>query len=94
MVQRLHFAHQRNPAELPADDSPAWQINALNTFGNVSRTVNLDAGLFRKINVTAPFFLLPIGNPAGLTFGTITAAVSSGDFGIQRQFQLALIIGF
>ena len=100
-----------------AGDRPAWQINAINTFGNVGRTtmrgataLNLDAGLFRKINVTerisAQFrveafnlanratFLLPIGNAASPTFGTITAAVSSGDFGAQRQFQLALKIGF
>jgi len=100
-----------------ANDSPAWQINSINTFGNVGRTtmrgataINVDAGLFRKVNITerisAQFrveafnlanratFLLPIGNAASPAFGTITGAVSSGDFGAQRQFQLALKIGF
>ncbi len=100
-----------------AGDTPAWQINAINTFGNVGRTtmrgataINVDAGLFRKVNITerisAQFrveafnlanratFLLPIGNAASPAFGTITGAVSSGDFGAQRQFQLALKIGF
>lgn len=98
-------------------DTPAWQINSINTFGNVGRStmrgatsLNVDVGFFRKVNITerisAQFrveafnlanratFLLPIGNAASPTFGTITGAVSSGDFGAQRQFQLALKIGF
>lgn len=100
-----------------AGDTPAWQINAINTFGNVGRTtmrgeraVNVDIGIFRKIAITErlgaqfraevfnvanrPTFLLPIGNAASPTFGQITGAVSSGDFGAQRQFQLGLKIVF
>lgn len=71
---------------------------------------NVDFGLFRKVNITerisAQFraevfnaanraqFLLPIGNAASPLFGQINGAVSAGDFGAQRQLQLALKISF
>ena len=100
-----------------AGDTPAWQINAINTFGNVGRTtmhgdraINVDLGIYRKIAITERFgaqiraevfnvanratFLLPIGNAASAVFGQINGAVCSGDFGAQRQFQLALKLVF
>ena len=40
------------------DDQPAWQINAINTFGNAGRNVlrgqgsaNLDLGVYRNIRI-------------------------------------------
>jgi hypothetical protein len=98
-------------------DTPAWQVNAVGTFGNVGRTtmrgaqaVNVDLGIYRRIPITerisAQFrgevfnvanratFLLPIGSSSAAAFGQITGAVSSGDFGAQRQFQLALKLVF
>ena len=100
-----------------AGDIPAWQINAAGAFGNVGRNtmrgqtaMNLDLGIYRKIQVTERFsaqlrgevfnsanratFVLPIGNSANAAFGQITGAVTSGDFGAQRQFQLALKLMF
>lgn len=41
-----------------------------------------------------PTFLLPIGNAANAAFSQITRAVTSGDLGAQRQFQLALKLVF
>jgi hypothetical protein len=71
---------------------------------------NVDLGLYRKIGITEwlsaqfraevfnvanrPTFLLPIGNAANAAFGQITGAVTSGDQGAQRQFQLALKLVF
>jgi len=98
-------------------DTPAWQINAAGTFGNVGRntmrgprSVNMDFGIYRQIKIVERLsvqfraeafnlanhatFQLPIGNAAGNTFGQITGAVSSGDFGTQRQLQLALKVVF
>jgi hypothetical protein len=70
----------------------------------------VDLGLYRKIGITEwlsaqfraevfnvanrPTFLLPIGNAANAAFGQITGAVTSGDQGAQRQFQLALKLVF
>ncbi len=74
------------------------------------RSVNMDFGIYRNVKIverlSAQFraeafnvanhatFLLPIGNAAGNTFGQITGAVTSGDFGTQRQLQLALKLVF
>jgi hypothetical protein len=84
--------------------------NAGRTAMRGASVINLDAGLFRKITITerlqAQFraevfnianratFLLPIGNSASPAFGQITGAVTSGDLGAQRQFQLALKLVF
>lgn len=75
-----------------------------------ANTINFDLGIYRKIAITerlaAQFrgevfnaanratFLLPIGNSANASFGRITGAVTSGDLGAQRQFQLALKLTF
>ena len=75
-----------------------------------AQAMNVDLGIYRRITITerlsAQFrgevinvanratFLLPIGSSSAAAFGQITGAVSSGDFGAQRQFQLALKLVF
>lgn len=80
-----------------------------NTMRGAS-TINMDAGIYRQIKLverlSAQFraevfnlanratFNLPVGSAASAVFGQMNGAVSSGDLGAQRQFQLALKLVF
>ena len=75
-----------------------------------SSVINLDAGIYRQVKLmerlSAQFraevfnmanratFNLPVGSAASAVFGQLNGAVSSGDLGAQRQFQLALKLVF
>lgn len=91
-------------------NAPGTFGNAGRTALRGAPVLNVDMGLYRRIAITerlaAQFraevfnlanratFLLPIGNAANAAFGQITGAVTSGDLGAQRQFQLALKLVF
>jgi hypothetical protein len=91
-------------------NAPGTFGNSGRTALRGDKSINLDLGIYRKFTITerlsAQFraeafnimnratFLLPIGNAANAAFGQITGAVTSGDFGAQRQFQLALKLSF
>ena len=60
----------------------------MSATGKIGRTTRRGSQAINAANRATP--LLWIGRSSAAAFGKITDAVSSGDLGVQRQFQLAL----